>query len=129
MIAHHGLLEALFVLYKDELAQNPKAAAQTLIRLHWEIKKHFFLEEEVIFKHYNSENKEIPSAIAMLIQQHDEILKELDQKEIDLEKISKLIISHRQIEDKFLYPLLDRELNEITKSMIISRINEIEFKQ
>ena len=133
MVNHHALLEALFVLFRDEAKEKSPRTGATLGEFAWETKKHFFAEESAIFDYLPMESYGMLEVINQLKDEHIEMLSQLKKfaanldelKDEDVESFSKLLEAHRKIEEINLYPKLDKELRDGQKVQIISRINEI----
>lgn len=133
MVAHHALLETMFVLFEDEAKDKSSRTAVTLSELTWEIRKHFFTEESAIFDFLPMENYGVLETINRLKDEHIEMLNDLKKfsenlpeiTDQDVQKFSNLLEGHRKIEETDLYPKLDKEMREEQKKQVISRINEI----
>jgi len=133
MIAHHALLNALFILFRDQAAEKSPKTTVFLSELRWETQKHFFVEEKAIFDFVIMENYGVLATINQLKDEHLTMLNDLKKFEDslaeatkeDLENFHNLMESHRKIEEGELYPKLDKELPPEQKAQIISRINEI----
>jgi hemerythrin superfamily protein len=133
MISHHALIDALFSLFREEIREKSPRARASLAELEWEMKKHWFAEENAIFDFLPLKNIEIWKTINHLKDEHltmlnglkkfSESLLEITGDEI--ENFYKLLEDHRTTEEKDLYPRLDKELREEQKAQIITRINEI----
>lgn len=137
MISHHGLLEALLTVFNDNLGINAERTAEDLDDFKWELEKHIFTEEKVMFKFCKQEGSETCELVNKLEQEHIAMLKTLDglkdnlpvKNEKDIAEFQKFMINHRETEEKDIYPKLDQELSEATKEEIIARINEISIKK
>ncbi len=133
MVAQHGLIEALFLAFKDEVKVHQERAKIFLSEFSWEIKKHFFIEEAAIFGFSLAGNSEITEIISRLKYEHVLMADQLNKmikgiSEINngqTEEFLKLLTSHREAEEQKLYPHLDEKLSDEQKMLIISRINEI----
>jgi len=133
MVAQHGLLEVLFQAFKDEFKENPEAAKKFLSEFSWEIKKHFFIEDQAIFALLPWKDPEISEIVHGLKKEHITMLDKLekmlenlsDESEEEMQGFLKLMTSHREKEEQKLYPLLDEKLSKAEKNLIISRVNEI----
>lgn len=133
MVAEHALIESLFVAYKDEVIQNPERANIFFAELVWEVKKHFFVEEQAIFNLLPWKDQEISEMVKFLKQDHFVIINILEkvlQKKESLSEVEKdgftlLMKNHLEVEEKKLYPLLDEKLNTEEKKHIIARINQV----
>jgi len=102
----------------------------------WEIEKHIFTEEKVVFTLYTPEDfKEGYKMVPQLMKEHDIINKKLNEmrkniyagKPCDSQGFKDLLVKHKDFEERSLYPLLDEALDEKAKEMIINRINEIKI--
>ena len=133
MVAQHALIEALFSAFKDEVSINPARAKSFLSDLTWEVKKHFFIEEQAIFNLLPWKDQEILEMVAKLKQEHILIVDGLEKSFSDLsllsgqggEEFGKLIMGHRQAEEKKLYPLLEERLTPEEKEYILARARQI----
>lgn len=133
MLVHHGLLEVLFKSLKDNIALEPKAdyLNQLIDEFQWEMEKHFFVEEKVIFSFCTATDPQSCKMIIELLHEHKrmrELLADLLDRKIQnraLTSFENLLIQHRKTEDEHLYPRLDEELNQAAKDLIFSRINEL----
>lgn len=137
MVIHHGLLETLWTVFRDNLDKNRKRAEETLNSFQWELEKHFFSEEKVIFRFCTKEDSESCKLVKKLWQEHTVMLEMLNQLKNDLiakaaadtAEFHEFMIKHRELEEKELYPRLDRELLGPVKEEIIARINEIPIQK
>ena len=102
----------------------------------WELEKHLFTEEKVIFTLYNpKDEKEGYKMVPQLMQDHDKIynkLKEMEKcinsnKQCNFQELKEIISKHKNFEDEQVYPIFDQELDNTTKEMMIKRIKEIKL--
>ena len=102
----------------------------------WELEKHLFTEEKVIFTYYEPEDyEEGYKMVPQLMQEHDKIYKKMKEmkkiiksyKSCNFQEFKEIIMKHKDFEDKQVYPKLDQELDESTKKMIINRIDEVKL--
>ena len=137
MVTHHGFLEALLAVFKDELGKDRERTAKTLDTFQWELEKHIFNEEKVIFRFCNKEDEQICELVKKLEQEHTMMLDMLGDLKDDLMtkaqedavKFREFMARHRKTEEENLYPRLDQELPVAIKEDIIARINEIPAKK
>jgi iron-sulfur cluster repair protein YtfE (RIC family) len=133
MVAHHALLNVLFELFKVEAKEKSSRVQASLSELAWETKKHFFAEENAVFDFIIMENYGVLEVINQLKDEHIEMLNQLKKfsekvpeiSDEELEKFHALLESHREVEEKNLYPKLDKEMRPEQKQQIVARINEI----
>lgn len=135
MLVHHGLLEVLFKSLSDNISQNTniELIRKMLSEFQWELEKHFFVEEKVLFKLSSKDQPQTYSIIVELLEEHDRMLKMLDEaksllkdnKMVDLSKFGTTLMEHRMIEEHKLYPELDNKISEEEKKMIVERINQL----
>jgi iron-sulfur cluster repair protein YtfE (RIC family) len=130
---HAKLLKHLGIVEKN-LKEDPMAALPSLRTFEWNLEKHFFVEERAIFTSYNPDHVDEGYRLFLdLAKQHTKILEELAvlkkniQKDItpDFTNFKSMLIKHKNHEEKNIYPVLDREIDEGEKRFIIERINEI----
>jgi hemerythrin superfamily protein len=133
MVGDHALIEVLLIYFKDSMGKNVELTEEAFDKFRWELEKHIFVEEKVIFRFCKLVNSEMCQIVQSLAKQHDvffEILNEMKndlviRNNIDILKLQKLFVEHRKIEEAILYPKLDEQLNERQKEMMIAQINEI----
>lgn len=133
MIAHHALLETMFALFRDEAREKSSKTGASLSELTWETRKHFFIEENAIFDYLPLKSMDVLKTINQLKDEHIVMLDNLknfsatlpEVKNEELESFHNLLESHRTVEEKDLYPRLDKELAMIQKRKIVSRIEQI----
>ena len=97
----------------------------------------FFVEENAIFDFVKMENFGVLETINHLKDEHITMLLDLkrfseDFSEItasQIENFHNLSEHHREVEEKELYPKLDKELRSEQKRQIIDRINEIPLQK
>jgi hemerythrin-like domain-containing protein len=133
MVAHHALLDALFSLFRDQIKDGSPNAKSSLAELRWETKKHFFVEENAIFDFVTMESYGVLSTINQLKDEHITMLNDLKMfsekfpgiKSEEMDNFHNLLENHRVLEEKDLYPRLDKELSNEQKKEIVNKINEI----
>ena len=135
MLVHHGLLEVLFSSLKDNIGMETKKefVSKMVNEFQWELEKHFFVEEKVIFKSVSDGQPEIYGIVVHLLEEHNTMTKMLEEVKsqlaeklpVDLSKFGNLLTEHRMIEEHKLYPELDNKLDDEEKKSIISRINQL----
>ena len=103
-------------------------------RFKWNLEKHFFIEEKVIFSVYSSNiSEETSSDIETLLKEHKDILWLLGKAESmikrnmmpDLSELKNILKAHAKFEDEAFYPKLDEELSEDQKDIIIQRAKDV----
>ena len=103
----------------------------------WELEKHIFTEEKVVFISYKPEDyEEGYKMVPQLMKEHDIIYNKLKEmrksinfdESCDYQEFKDFLLKHKDFEESSLYPVLDQELDETTKKMLINRINEIKIR-
>jgi hemerythrin-like domain-containing protein len=133
MVIQHGMLESLFSVFQLELKKDQEKAKKSLSEFSWELKKHFFIEENVIFNFMSWKESAIITIIDQLKKEHSIMLEMVEKMqneyplvaEQNTEPFLKLLQSHRGVEEKNLYPRLDADLSESQKDQIIKRAGQI----
>lgn len=136
MVAHHGLIETLLVVFKDSLSQ-PVEAKKNFANFKWQVEKHFFVEEKIPFRFIFSEEEQLYELVKKLLEEHSQLLGMIGRVEMQLEKgeavdmlgLQDLLTKHRKIEEQSLYPKLADMLSQEQRGLIIKRINEIALSQ
>ena len=137
MVDQHGLIEALFFIFKDEAKEKTERVKNSFSEFSWELRKHFFVEEGVIFDYLPWRDPFISETIERLKDEHIEMLNQLSKMAEDLLKVEdeqiesfyNLLKSHREMEEINLYPALDKRLTVAQKEQVIKKIDEIPFKK
>jgi len=133
MVIQHGMLESLFSVFQLELKSDQEKAKKSLAEFSWELKKHFFIEENVIFNFMSWKEPAITTIIDQLKKEHSIMLEMVEKMsnefplmaEQNAEPFLKLLQSHRGVEEKNLYPRLDSDLSGAQKDEIIKRASQI----
>jgi hemerythrin superfamily protein len=132
---HKRLLKSL-----NDIENNIKDDYENLLesfnKFEWSIEKHFFVEERAIFSYYNPNKiEESHHLFKDITKQHTQILEHIESlrnrlrmsKTIDVSDVKKMLIKHKNLEEKNVYPLLDSEIGEGEKRFMIERINDIKM--
>jgi iron-sulfur cluster repair protein YtfE (RIC family) len=136
MARDHDVILKLLNEFNYCMDQDNQIQKKAFEKFLWEIEKHIFTEEKVVFTLYNPENlEEGYKMIPQLMKEHDIINKRLNEmrkniytgKPCDSQGFKDILIKHKDFEERSLYPILDEELDEKDKEMIINRINEIKI--
>jgi hypothetical protein len=119
---------------ENNLGKDFGLLSESFNTLHWNLEKHFFVEERAIFASYKPEEPDKEYAyFSDIMNQHTGILEKIEslrkklqaRKPFDLSETKNLLIKHKTFEEKHVYPILDQEIDEREKRFIIDRINEI----
>jgi len=129
---HENILKMLDDFQKSS-NNSPKELEKTFSKFKWNLEKHFFIEEKVIFHIYNSPKEIENFDILSLLKEHKDILWIINSIEDDfpknfnsqIEELKKILKAHATFENEYFYPRLDEELNEEQKQLILERIEEI----
>lgn len=132
MLKEHERIMKLLDIFENDIS-NMSLARNSFNRLKWNLDKHFFVEEKVIFTVFEKESDLDNNDMMRLLKEHKDIYWLLERIEDDLEngirpkleRFKKLLKEHAGFEDSFFYKKLDEELNAEQRSMIIDRADEI----
>jgi iron-sulfur cluster repair protein YtfE (RIC family) len=136
MLEDHDKILKLFNGLEKCLYQDKSIFKKIFDAFTWELEKHLFTEEKVIFNLYESEKQnEFYNIIPELMIEHDEILKKLkdlkkiikSNKECNTQEFIDLFLKHKKFEEESFYPKIDQNLDEKTKEFIINRIKEVKI--
>jgi hemerythrin superfamily protein len=134
MIKDHNRLMEYLKDVENNLGRDFGFLSNSFNTFQWNLEKHFFIEEKAIFISYNSDEPEKEyDYFSDLMDQHSEILKKIEslrkklvkREPFDLNELKKLLVKHKTFEEKNIYPVLDQEIDDCTKQVIIDRIKEI----
>ena len=137
MLMDHGKIVKLLNDFGKCLDLDKQTLKKAFEIFRWELEKHIFTEEKVIFISYEPEDQEEGyTMIPQLMTDHKKIydkMKEIQKsiksdKTCNFQDFKELMIKHKDFEENFLYPKLDQELDETTKEMIVKRIKEIKLE-
>jgi iron-sulfur cluster repair protein YtfE (RIC family) len=133
MAEEHKKINQILEEFENSQSRDYKGLKNLFEIFKWNLDKHFFIEEKVIFHIYNSSSEENFEDIINLLKDHKDILWLISKAEESLKnnikpeiiELKKLLIAHSKLEDAVFYPRLDKELNAEEKAMIIERFEEI----
>lgn len=131
MVKHHVKIDKLLHEFKNGIKQKDVPMIGAFNKFKWELEKHFFLEEKAIFQLHYSENEESNEIKNKLKKEHDSLRGKLDeieedlknQDKIDIFEFRRLLLEHKDFENRIFYPRLDKELDEDRKKLILDRLN------
>ncbi len=134
MIKDHTCLMDYLKNVENNLGRDFGFLSNSFNTFQWNLEKHFFIEEKAIFISYNlDEHDKEFNYFSDIMDQHTEILKKIEslrkklqeREPFDLNELKKLLVKHKTFEEKNVYPVLDQEIDDCTKRVIIDRIKEI----
>ncbi len=133
MVSHHALIEVYFSVAKDDSQRSGEIAEWSFNNFKWQLEKHFFVEGQAIFESYSLKNEKAKELVKQIMQEHKEIMVMTEKiqenlrsgKSTDFTDLEELLTSHRNLEERELYPLLDNEFTLPQKEVVVKRINEI----
>lgn len=132
MLKEHARIETSLNRLRNGLIGDFTALRDYYKDFKWEIERHFFFEERVIFSDLKLNDKELSNMVNRVLHDHEVVLKYLHEIEHSIEKeeilpdLSKLLIllkEHRNFEDLTVYPKLDSDLSDNEKKLIVRRLN------
>jgi iron-sulfur cluster repair protein YtfE (RIC family) len=123
---HAKILDLLASFEKDKLKYS-------LNLFKWQLEKHFFVEEKVVFRVYLSSSDADLENLTKLLKDHKDILWSLKKIEetfsqnnfLELYELKKNLVLHTSFENNVFYPRLDTELSQDQKDIIMERSEEI----
>jgi len=132
MKEEHNKLNGLLNNFILEFKRDNVKAGMELEKFKWALEKHFFIEERAVYELFQSIKGEEVSEIFDMMKDHGEITSLLKEIETDLrnevkdksEVLRSLIMKHEHYEDDYFYPLLDEDLNENQRRLIIEKIKK-----
>lgn len=133
MVNQHALIEALFFIFKNGVESKTKRVENAFLDFSWELRKHFFVEEEAIFNYLPWGSASLSGIIKELKKEHVEMLNIAEQMKgnlsgvlsNDLDNLYDILKEHRQTEEKSLYPVMDKRLTASQKEFVALRIRQI----
>lgn len=133
MLKDHDRINKLIDFFEKELNKSIGNSRRIFNQLKWNLDKHFFVEEKIIFSIYETESEEDNLDILKLLKEHKDIYWLLNKIEDSLDsglkpeltEFKKALKIHANFEDNNFYPKLDRDLDDKQKSLIFNRADEI----
>ena len=110
MVGHHALVELLLLDFKDALGKDVELVKKLFQEFRWELEKHIFVEERVIFEPCEQLKSDICKIVMHLVKEHGVMFELLNKAEDELETQNKtdiaefqeLLTRHRDTEEKTL---------------------------
>lgn len=135
MLKDHLTIDSLLKLFIKQVENDfndYKQVMQKFNRFKWNLEKHFFIEEKIIFTIYSSSNPENEDLLNLL-KDHKNILWIINRIEEDLENktkpklmsLSETLRKHASFENEVFYPKLEDELSGDEKKLILDRSEEV----
>jgi iron-sulfur cluster repair protein YtfE (RIC family) len=121
MISQHALTESMYYFLQDEItggAMDKEKAKKAIEELKLELKKHYFLEETIIFPAVQVQNNDLEPTINGLKAEHNFVMEKMEEFEENplkadkktVESMYNLLMSHRAIEENKVYPAFEKTL-------------------
>jgi iron-sulfur cluster repair protein YtfE (RIC family) len=134
MVKDHTRLLKYLQDVKNNLTHDQKELSKLFTIFQWNLEKHFFVEERAIFTWYNPEKIDDGYQLfSDLSKQHTLILEKVEslQKSVqsckskDISDLETMLLTHKNFEEKHVYPILDEQINKSEKQFMIERINDV----
>lgn len=133
MLKEHIKIDKLLEDFENSLNKGLEDSKSKFNILKWNLEKHIFVEEKVIFSIYNKAKENEIEDIINLLKEHKNIEWSLNKIEESLKtnlkpqilELKKTLKSHVGIENNVFYPKLDKELNEKDRQLILQRIVDV----
>jgi hypothetical protein len=128
----HKKIKNLLSIFEKQLDKDFKKSKESFEKLKWNMEKHFFIEEKVIFNSDFFEEKYLDE-MSRVLDDHKELLNLLiiteetlsDNKKPDLSEFKRILSNHSKLEDEILYPNMEDILSKEQKMNIVNRINSM----
>ncbi len=133
MLREHGKINSILNDFEKLSEINFQESRNIFDMFKWNLEKHFFVEEKVVFSIYISATEEENTEIINLLKEHKDMLWLITKAEESLKggnipeisELKKILGQHIRFENDFFYPKLDERLNERDKQLILERSEEI----
>lgn len=136
MLKEHKRIYNIFEKFKESVVHSDyisKEIKELFMKFKWNLEKHFFIEEKVIFTMYSSTIPGDSDNILRLLKEHKDMLWITNKIEEDIDndivpkfmRLSELLQEHADFEDCTFYPQLEERLSEKEKKLIIDRAKEV----
>lgn len=130
MVHEHEVIEILLDNLKKIREVNSPEAREAFQIFVWNIEKHIFLEEKILYSIYSVWNGNIEGMFEIL-EEHGEIMALINKMkksypdESNLLRLKEILRDHFALEETILYPSLEKALNGEQKEFLIQRSHEI----
>ena len=130
MSLQHEFIESLLDDFEESSDMNLPNSKEALNLFVWNLEKHIFLEEKILYSIYSIWDGNIEGMFEIL-GDHGEImvfLKKIKSSNFgksDITSLRELLENHFALEETMLYPNLEKVLNVEQKKFIIERAEEI----
>ena len=134
MRAHHLVISKLLLKLEAEMqGKNSEKIKAAFLDFKKNMERHFYEEENVVFRFCEKINQKNLEISMTLIQQHKTMLNMLNAIEVDINNgleindsdFKKMHLDHVNIEEIIFYPELDIVLTDAKKKNILKRIEEL----
>ena len=134
MIRDHQQILANLANVEQNINKDFNLMKNSFHRFQWNLEKHFFVEERAIFlSYFPDESSENYHYFSELMDQHEKIFDSIKSMRNKLEilernelmNFKKMLIKHKNFEEKQIYPVIDEEIDESEKQYIIDRIRDV----
>lgn len=130
MLRDHGEILKLLNVFKKSVGGDSKAMVKAFDRFNWQLERHMFVEERVIFKKDLPISNDSYGMVQKVLDDHKMIssmLNEIGQalgkkSKIDTLRLEKFLVAHKNMEEIELYPRLEDELNPALKAFMVDQI-------
>jgi hemerythrin-like domain-containing protein len=130
MVKEHEVIESLLNSFKRFQNKDNAEAKEVFQTFVWNIEKHIFLEEKILYNVYSVWDGNIEGMFEIL-EEHGEIIALINKikhsypDEYSISLLKELLMDHFALEETVLYPNLEKVLNGEQKEFLIERAQEI----
>jgi hemerythrin-like domain-containing protein len=130
MVQEHEVIESLLNDFRKAHAQDSQESQKIFHAFVWNIEKHIFLEEKILYEVYSVWDGNVEGMFEIL-EEHGQIMaliskiKHTYPDENNLSALKELLRDHFALEETLLYPNLEKVLNENQREYLIERAQEI----
>ena len=133
MLEDHKRILGFLNEFEKQIAKDTRKAKEIFEKFKWNLEKHFFVEEKVIFTIFDTRGEGEQEDILNLLKEHKDIFLLMKKAEDSLSKNTKpdvselktILLRHADFEGENFYPRLEEELSEQEKSLITQRAKQI----
>ena len=130
MSLQHEFIESLLDDFEESSDMNLPNSKEALNLFVWNLEKHIFLEEKILYSIYSIWEGNIQGMFEILGDHGDIMIfinkiKKSDFGKADISSLKELLESHFALEETILYPNLEKVLNVEQKKLILQRAQEL----
>ena len=128
MVKDHEKIASLLERLESDMRDKAVDTKAAFNKFKWELERHFVVEEKAVFAEIRSTDEGYKLS-EVIVKEHriiwdmvEDVEGKMDIGGSDISGLKDVLFKHKRMEDKTLYPMLDRSLSLEKKKAIMNRI-------